>query len=216
MDFKDLVKKNRSYRRFDEQFSIDHDTLVELISLARYAASGRNMQPLKYFLSSERDLNEQIFSTLTWAGYLKEWPGPQKGERPTAYIIVLLDHDISDHFLCDDGIAIQNILLGAVEKGLGGCILRAINKPLLSAILNLRGDHNTAIPLIGIVLVIELVIIFCRIKLFEFCNFCYNRVAPDFFFFKLCLISDCLLFLFLIGIKYGRTILRATIGSLPV
>jgi len=142
MDFKDLVMKNRSYRRFDEQFSIDHDTLVELISLARYAASGRNMQPLKYFLSSEHDLNEQIFSTLTWAGYLKEWPGPQKGERPTAYIIVLLDHDISDHFLCDDGIAIQNILLGAVEKGLGGCILRAINKPLLSAFLGLADRYE--------------------------------------------------------------------------
>ena len=137
MDFKELVMKNRSYRRFDEQFSIDHDTLVELISLARYAASGNNIQPLKYFLSNDPDLNEQIFSTLTWAGYLKEWPGPNKGERPTAYAIVLLDHDISDHFLCDDGIAIQNILLGAVEKGLGGCILRSINKPLLSAILNL-------------------------------------------------------------------------------
>ncbi|HEY3388584.1 MAG TPA: nitroreductase family protein [Prolixibacteraceae bacterium] len=138
MDFKDLVKNNRSYRRFDEQFVIKRETLVELIDLARFAASGRNAQSLKYFLSSERDLNEQIFLTLAWAGYLKEWPGPEKGERPSAYIIVLLDREISDHFLCDDGIAMQNILLGAVEKGLGGCILRAINKTLLSTILNLQ------------------------------------------------------------------------------
>jgi len=137
MDFKDLVLKNRSYRRFDEEFVIARETIVELIGLARYAASGRNAQPLKYFLSNDRDLNEQIFSTLAWAGYLKNWPGPEKGERPSAYIIVLLDSDISDNFLCDDGIAMQNILLGAVDKGLGGCIIRSINKPRLSAFLHL-------------------------------------------------------------------------------
>lgn len=137
MDFKNLAKKNRSFRRFDEQFVIYRDTLLELIELTRYAASGRNAQPLKYFLSNEKVLNELIFSTLAWAGYLKDWPGPEKGERPSAYIIVLLDHNISDNFLCDDGIAMQNILLGAVEKGLGGCIIRSINKSRLTAILNL-------------------------------------------------------------------------------
>jgi nitroreductase len=137
MNFKDLAKNNRSYRRFDEQFVIEKEILSELIGLARYAASGRNAQPLKYFLSNERNLNEQIFSTLAWAGHLKEWPGPEKGERPSAYIVVLLDHQISDNFFCDDGIAMQNILLGAVEKGLGGCMLRSINKSRLSAILHL-------------------------------------------------------------------------------
>jgi len=158
MDFKDLVKNNRSYRRFDEQFTINREMLEELIGFARYAASGRNAQPLKYFLSTERDLNEQIFSTLTWAGYLKEWPGPEKGERPSAYIIVMLDREISDHFLCDDGIAMQNILLGAVEKGLGGCILRAINKPLLSAILNLA-DRFEIIDVVALGKPIEKVVI---------------------------------------------------------
>jgi len=137
MDFKDLAKNNRSYRRFDEQFVIERDTLIELIGLARYAASGRNAQPLKYFLSNDMDLNGQIFSTLAWAGYLKEWPGPKKGERPSAYIIVMFDRHISDRYFCDDGIAMQNILLGAVEKGLGGCIIQSINKPLLSEIIRL-------------------------------------------------------------------------------
>ena len=60
MDLKNLVKNNRSYRRFDEKFTITRETLVELIGLARFAASGRNAQPLKYFLSNDRDLNEQI------------------------------------------------------------------------------------------------------------------------------------------------------------
>jgi len=158
MDFKDLVLKNRSYRRFDEEFVIDREMLAELIDLARYAASGRNAQPLKYFLSNDRDLNEQVFPTLAWAGYLKEWPGPEKGERPSAYIIVLLDRDISDNFLCDDGIAMQNILLGAVYKGLGGCILRAINKPRLSAILNLT-DRFEIIDVVALGKPVETVVI---------------------------------------------------------
>ena len=140
MDLKDLVRNNRSYRRFDEQYVIDRDTLVELIGLARFAASGRNAQPLKYFLSCDTVRNDQIFDTLAWAGYFKDWPGPEKGERPSAYIVVLLDTTISDNYFCDDGIAMQNILLGATDKGLGGCIIRSIHKPRLSSILQL--PHN--------------------------------------------------------------------------
>jgi len=158
MNFNELAKKNRSYRRFDEQFAIARETLVELISLTRYVASGRNSQPLKYVLSNDPDLNEQVFSTLSWAGYLKEWPGPEKGERPTAYIIVLLDKNISDHYFCDDGIAIQNILLGAVEKGLGGCIIRSINKPLLKTILDIQ-NHFEIIEVVALGKPVEKVVI---------------------------------------------------------
>jgi nitroreductase len=135
MKFKDLAIKNRSYRRFDENFMIDHEILVELVGLARWAASGRNAQPLKYYLSNEPEINESIFSTLEWAGYIKNWR-PAVGERPSAYIVVLLDMRITDNFYCDDGIAMQNILLGAVEKGLGGCIIRSINKPKLRGLLS--------------------------------------------------------------------------------
>ena len=158
MNFKDLAKNNRSYRRFDESFRIGRDTLVELVGLARYAASGRNAQPLKYFLSHEAELNEQIFSTLAWAGYLKAWPGPEKGERPSAYIVVLLDRRISENYLCDDGIAMQNILLGAVEKGLGGCMIRSINKPHLSTILRLP-KHLEIIDVVALGRPVETVLI---------------------------------------------------------
>ena len=158
MNFNDLAKKTRSYRRFNEQFAIARETLVELIGLTRYAASGRNSQPLKYVLSNESELNGLVFSTLSWAGYLKEWSGPEKGERPTAYIIVLLDKDISDHYYCDDGIAMQNILLGAVEKGLGGCIFRTINKPLLKTILGIP-DHFEIIDVVALGKPVEKVVI---------------------------------------------------------
>lgn len=125
---KDLILKNRSYRRFINSKSIERDTLIELIDLARLSPSARNAQPLKYFISTDAATNAKIFPHLAWAGYLKEWNGPVKEEQPSAYIILLNDSTISSNYFCDDGIASQSILLGAVEKGLGGCIIGSINR----------------------------------------------------------------------------------------
>ncbi len=137
MTLKDLVLLNRSYRRFDETHFFSIKELEELIDLTRYIASGRNAQPLKYILSYQPSTNNLIFPTLTWAAYLKDWDGPADGERPTAYIVMLLDKSISEQPLCDHGIAAQTILLGAVEKGWGGCILMSIKKQQLNEVLDI-------------------------------------------------------------------------------
>ena len=121
MSIRDLVVKNRSYRRFHQDRTIGHDTLRELVDLARLSPSGANLQSLKYLLSTEPEQNARIFATLGWAGYLKEWDGPAEGERPSAYIVVLQDQSIAATPFWDHGIAAQSILLGAVELGLGGC-----------------------------------------------------------------------------------------------
>jgi nitroreductase len=142
MDLKELVKRNRSYRRFDANYTIKKETLIDLISLARLAASGRNVQPLKYYLSNDPAKNDLIFSTLEWAGYLKDWKGPEKEEQPTAYIVVLLDKSIAGDCFCDEGIAMENILLGAVEKGLGGCIIGSINKKKLFEYLKFPASYE--------------------------------------------------------------------------
>ena len=78
-----------------------------------------------------------IFPYLAWAGYLKNWKGPEPGERPSAYIIILGDSRVSENFYCDHGIAAQSILLGATEKGLGGCIIGSIKREPLRRILGL-------------------------------------------------------------------------------
>ncbi len=127
----ELIKTNRSCRRFDESHPVAPETLRELIDLARCSASAANRQPLKYILSTNPDKNEEIFACLAWAAYLKNWPGPAPGERPTAYIVITGDTRISTNFWCDHGIASQSILLGAREMGLAGCIFGAINKPKL-------------------------------------------------------------------------------------
>ncbi len=136
---KDLVLKNRSYRRFYEDVPVDCSTLRELVDLARLSASAANKQPLHYILSCTRERNAVIFANIGWAAYLRDWSGPQEGERPSAYMVVLgdRDKDIAANFNVDAGIALQSILLGAVEKGLGGCIIATVNKPALKQALNI-------------------------------------------------------------------------------
>jgi nitroreductase len=127
----DLVLRNRSYRRFNEAHRIARETLVELVELARCTPSAANRQPLKYILSADPKTNDRIFPCLAWAVYLQDWQGPAPGERPTAYIVILIDETITKDWWCDDGIAAQTILLGAAEKGLGGCMIGSINKERL-------------------------------------------------------------------------------------
>jgi len=143
----DLIKENRSYRRFHESESIDEDVLMELVDLARCSGSAANLQPLKYVLSNTPERNAAIFSTLAWAGYLKHWAGPKEGERPSAYIIILGDAEISKNIGCDHGIAAQSILLGAVEKGLGGCMLGAIDRDRLRRKLSIPEQYEILLVL---------------------------------------------------------------------
>ncbi len=137
---KDLVTRSRSVRRFYQEEAVSPETLRELVELARLSPTGRNVQALRFVLSADAEKNALIFPCLSWAGYLKDWGGPVEGERPSAYIIIVGDTVVSPNFGIDPGIASQSILLGAVEKGLGGCIIATINKPRLASALNL-GSH---------------------------------------------------------------------------
>lgn len=143
----DLIKANRSCRRFDEKHQIPLQTLVELVELARMSASAANLQPLKYIISSQPAINAKIYDCLKWAGYLEDWPGPKPGERPAAYIVVLHDTHICKTVDCDHGIASQSILLGATEKGLAGCMIAAVNHPKLNLALGIADHLNTRLVL---------------------------------------------------------------------
>ena len=139
---RDLILKNRSHRRFHQAAVIPRSTLEELVDLARLSPSGGNMQALKYVLSCDSTKNDRIFAQLAWAGYLKEWPGPVEGERPSAYIIILGDKTIVESFGCDHGIAAQSIMLGATEMGLHGCMIGSIKREELRASLNIPAHYE--------------------------------------------------------------------------
>ncbi|MCM1320423.1 MAG: nitroreductase family protein [Muribaculaceae bacterium] len=131
----DLLKANRSVRIFKEDHPISPTTLRDLVVLTRYTASGRNAQPLKYRLVYEKQEREEVFPLLAWAGYFKDWDGPEPGQRPAAYLIQCLDTTFGNNCLCDDGLQLEAITLGATTMGLGCCIIKAFNAPKLSEVL---------------------------------------------------------------------------------
>jgi nitroreductase len=139
---RDLILKNRSYRRFHQDKTIEIETLRELVDLARLSASGGNRQALKYVLVNDSRRNSLIFKNITLAGR------PGEEEAPTAYIIILGDKRISDVFGCNHGIAAQSILLGAAEKGIGGCMVGLINREGLRTALEIPAHYEILLILI--------------------------------------------------------------------
>lgn len=146
---KNLVEKNRSYRFFDESHIIKKEDLVDLIELARFCPCGKNAQTLRFMPIYEKNILEKIYPYLTWAAHLKDWGGPIKGQRPTGIILLVSkEGSLTDPILSADmGIFSQTILLGAVEKGLGGCMIRAINRNKIREILNLPENNIIHIAL---------------------------------------------------------------------
>lgn len=137
-----LMMADRSIRRFREDLKVDVETLKRLVELTRYCPSGRNAQPLKYMIVSDPEECSKVFPTLKWAGYFTEWDGPEEGERPTAYLIQCLDTKYGQNCLCDDGLQLEAITLAMHTLGLGGCIIKAFNAPLLASLLNIDSRYQ--------------------------------------------------------------------------
>ncbi|GAB1534638.1 nitroreductase family protein [Geovibrio sp. ADMFC3] len=138
---KELIQINRSYRRFDNSKELDMGFLEDLIYSARMAQSAANLQPLRYVTVTDREKTAEVYSTLGWAGYLKDWDGPEPDERPVGYIIILSTKD-SSYAQVDAGLAMQNICLTAIAAGVGSCILGNIKKERLMQILEIDESLN--------------------------------------------------------------------------
>ena len=141
MDFeslRQLMIADRTVRRFREDREVSVETLEKLVELTRYCPSGRNAQPLRYILVTSEEERDKVYPLLKWAGYFKDWDGPEKGERPAAYLVQCLDTKFGKDCLCDDGLQLEAITLGMHTLGLGGCIIKAFNAPKLAEVLRLE------------------------------------------------------------------------------
>ncbi len=135
-----LARKNRSCRGYDPSVRLTREDLLSLVDLTRYTASSVNEQPLRYYIAWEKEEVERILPLTMWAKALKEIQLPYPGKEPAAFIIICQDMNISSNttrFQRDVGIVAQTMLLAAVEKGLGGCMIGSFCKPELIRLLNL-------------------------------------------------------------------------------
>ncbi|MCF6184205.1 MAG: nitroreductase family protein [Bacteroidales bacterium] len=173
---KQLILKNRTYRRFKQDKKISENELKDLVDLARLTPSPRNRQSLKFIISNTSKINDKIFPTLSWAGALTDWEGPEEGERPSAYVIILGDNSIlpkveKSYHEVASGFVAQSILLGAVEKRYGGCTIAAIQRQKLRTELNIP-EHFEILLVLALGVPAETVVIE---KMPETGNYDYRR-----------------------------------------
>ena len=137
---KDLIKKNRSVRGYDNSRDVTIEELREMVDCARLSASSVNMQPLKYILVNTIDGKARVLKQVSFAAKLSTLKLPHRGSEPMAYIVICQDEQICKSetgFLRDVGIVAQSITLAATELGLGACMLGYFSPDKLRQALDL-------------------------------------------------------------------------------
>ena len=123
MNIREAIRTRRTIRKYKQE-RIPPEVLEELVEGARLAPSATNRQPLEYLAVEDPSLLEPVFGTLGWAGYIRPHGTPKEGEKPAAYIVILIKREFDDILAkYDIGAAAENILLGALEYGIGGCMI---------------------------------------------------------------------------------------------
>ena len=137
MQFNELVRLRRTIR-FYENRKVPVSELMKLIDIARFAPSGSNKQPIRYIIIDNEDTAKKIFDVTRYGGAVTPRRSPVWGvNAPRSFIAVTSAKGGS---VVDASCAIQNILLGATDNGLGCCWIGAFNKEGAKNILELGDD----------------------------------------------------------------------------
>lgn len=137
---KDLLLKNRTYRKFDQEKTVSQEQLDAILESLRFVPQAGNVQKMKFITSVDKATNDKIFQTLKFAALLKDWD-PAEDERPTAYIVLVKDKG-TNVMLQDAGILELATGLLAAEEGIGCCILASVNRPHLETILGIEETYD--------------------------------------------------------------------------
>lgn len=141
MELMDLIRTNRTYRRF-KQTAVSDEIIAEVLEAARNAASAANRQPLSYVVVKSQKKVEEVFALTKWAGYLPPEQGqPKAGEEPVLFIGVVENTDINKNCDTDAGLAIANMRLAAWAHGVGSCIIGACDRQKISEIFGLTDNQ---------------------------------------------------------------------------
>lgn len=142
MDFEEVIYKRRTIRRF-KQIPVPIDLLRKIVDFARVAPAGQNIQSIEYIIITNQEFREKLFQCLSWAGALPpEMRTPEEGRKPMSYIIVLTNNDIKKGAEFDVGAAVENILLGCVNFGLGACWMGAIDRGNIQSIFKIPKNYE--------------------------------------------------------------------------
>ena len=151
MNVYEAVAKRRAIRRFKDK-PVSYDILEKCVDAGRLAPSGRNHQVCEYIVINDADVLPKIFDNI--GGSVKLPPdkgGPKPENTPKAYIIILINKSWEGdanrrritHY--DVGIAGENIILVALEQGLGTCPILMFNESGMKQVLNVPDEYDVGL-----------------------------------------------------------------------
>jgi nitroreductase len=131
----DLAVERRTIRRFSPE-PVPRELLEKLVNAARLAPSAANVQPLEFIIVDDARVKAEVFPALKWAAYIAPAGDPRPGEEPAAYVVTLVNSKLREKmFEYDVGAAMQNMILAALDEGVGACWLLSIDRDMLRAAL---------------------------------------------------------------------------------
>lgn len=137
---KDLYLGCRTYRRF-QQKELNKEEIIDCLENARISSSARNAQPLRYIYVQNKEIVNKMQNMVYWAGALpKEIGTPKEGEQPVGFIVIYANQEA--HCEIDVGIAANTIATSAWEKGIGSCLMGAINRPAIQELLSISSTNK--------------------------------------------------------------------------
>lgn len=145
----ELLKKTRSYRRFCENKSITADDVRAITSAVGLVPSAANLQRVRVVFVNDSLQNDRVFETLSFAAYLKDWKGPEIGERPAAYAILVAEREPDVNLAMDIGLAAEAMILVARERGIGACLFRSFRAEEISDIIDKPGYYPALVIAFG-------------------------------------------------------------------
>lgn len=155
MELKNCINERRSIRKYKyEEISVK--TIEELILMAQKAPSWKNSQTARYYAVVSKEGREALHSRL--ASFNRE-----RTSEAGAFIVTTVVHGISGYtaekepthlgngFECfDNGLAVQNLLLSAYEKGLGSLIMGLYDEKGIRELLSIpEGENIVAVIALG-------------------------------------------------------------------
>ena len=143
MSVYETVQKRRSIRRFLQK-KVPLITLRKIVDSGRMGPSAMNLQPWEFIIVDSPEVSRGLFENLKWAGYLPNNQGaPPPGEEPVAYIVVLRNQRFKSEWTGHDiGAAVENMILVALEEGLGSCWIASINRPVVMELLSIPKEFE--------------------------------------------------------------------------
>lgn len=135
-----LLLKNRSHRGYNKTYVVSRAELERIVSVCTKIPSGCNQQVLRYWLVNRDSGADRVLPLVKMGAALPELHLPLPGTEPEAFIVCCSTTSETKLVDIDLGIALQSMLLKAVEMGLNGLIIGAFNREKLREALSLPFD----------------------------------------------------------------------------